>query len=241
MNKGILGNILKAFNKDKRLISVLIDPDNRNFGQLTELLNLCNEKAIDFLFVGGSMLTEGNLEETILFIKRKTKIPVIIFPGTNQQICSSADAILLLSLVSGRNPDLLIGKHVESAFKLKASKLEILPTGYLLVDGGKQTTASYISFTQPLPADKPLLTAATALAAQQMGMQLLYLDAGSGAQYSVSADTIKKVKEHTTLPLIVGGGLKTKEAVKVAFDAGANMVVIGNALEHNPELLNQLF
>lgn len=240
MNKGIEEDILNTFKNTKRMVSVLIDPDNRNFGQLAELLTLCNQKAIDFLLVGGSLLSEGNIDDTISFIKERSKIPVIIFPGTTQQISEKADAILLLSLISGRNPDLLIGKHVESSFKLKASGLEIIPTGYMLVDSGKPTTASYISFTQPLPADKPMLAAATALAAEQLGLKLLYLDGGSGAAGPVSAEIIKKVKEHTKLPLIVGGGLRSKESVAAAFEAGANMVVIGNVLENNPELLNEL-
>ena len=232
--------MLTAFNTNNKLVSVLIDPDNRNFGQLGKLLSLCNQKAIDFLLVGGSLLSEGKIEETILFIKEKSKIPVIIFPGTGQQINNNADAILLLSLVSGRNADLLIGKHVESAFRLKASGLEILPTGYMLIDGGRQTTASYISFTPPLPADKPMLAAATALAAEQLGMKLLYLDGGSGAANQVSAEIIKSVRLHTTLPLIIGGGLKTQEDINRAFESGATMVVIGTALENNPELLNEL-
>ncbi len=241
MNKGITSNILNVFNNKKKLFSVLIDPDNRNFGQLAKLLFLCNQKAVDFLLVGGSLLSEGNMDETILFIKEKSKIPIIIFPGTTHQISNKADAIFLLSLVSGRNPELLIGKHVESAFRLKSSGLEIIPTAYMLIDGGKPTTASYISFTQPLPADKPMLAAATALAAGQLGMKLIYMDSGSGALNPVSAETIRQVKLNTNLPLIIGGGLRTKEAIANSFEAGADMVVIGNALEHNPELLNELF
>ena len=240
MNKGILYDIQKYAANKKKMVSVLIDPDNRNFGQLTELLTLCNLKVIDFLLVGGSILGDGNIEETTEFIKERSQIPVIIFPGTVQQISNKADGILLLSLVSGRNADLLIGKHVESSFKLKSSGLEVMPTGYMLVDSGKQTTASYISFTHPLPADKPMLAAATALAAEQLGMKLLYLDGGSGAGNNIGADVIKKVKEHTSLPLIVGGGIKTRESIAAAFEAGAEMVVIGTALENNPQLLNEL-
>jgi putative glycerol-1-phosphate prenyltransferase len=240
MNKGILYDIQKYAANKKKMVSVLIDPDNRNFGQLTELLTLCNLKVIDFLLVGGSILGDGNIEETTEFIKERSQIPVIIFPGTVQQISNKADGILLLSLVSGRNADLLIGKHVESSFKLKSSGLEVMPTGYMLVDSGKQTTASYISFTHPLPADKHMLAAATALAAEQLGMKLLYLDGGSGAGNNIGADVIKKVKEHTSLPLIVGGGIKTRESIAAAFEAGADMVVIGTALENNPQLLNEL-
>jgi phosphoglycerol geranylgeranyltransferase len=240
MNKGILNHINLANEQNKKLISVLIDPDNRNFGHLGELLKLCNQKPIDFIFVGGSFLSEGNIDETIAFIKAKSKIPIILFPGTTNQISDKAEAILLLSLVSGRNPDFLIGKQMESAFRLKKSKLEIMATAYMLIDGGKPTTASYISFTQPLPANKPMLSAATALASEQMGMKLIYMDAGSGALNTISKETIQKVSETITIPLIIGGGLKTKEAIQTAFEAGATMVVLGNVLETNPELLNVL-
>ena len=240
MNKGILNIINQANQQNKKLISVLIDPDNRNFGHLGKLLNLCNKNQIDFLLVGGSILSEGNIEETITFIKANSKIPIILFPGTTHQVCDLADAILLLSLVSGRNADLLIGKQMESAFRLKNSGLEIMSTAYLLIDGGKPTTASYISFTQPLPSNKPMLAAATALAAEQLGMKLIYMDAGSGADFSINKETIQKVRQNTSNPIIIGGGLKTKEAIKLAFEAGATMVVIGNALETNPELLNEI-
>ena len=241
MNRGIFNTFLTTCETKKKQVSVLIDPDNRNFGQLEKLLVLCNQKPIDFLLIGGSLLSNGNIEETILFVKEKTKIPIIIFPGTTHQICDKADAIFLLSLVSGRNPELLIGKHVESAFRLKNSGLEIIPTAYMLIDGGRATTASYISFTQPLPGDKPMLAAATALAAGQLGMKLLYVDSGSGALNPVSAETIKHIKLNTNLPLIIGGGLRNKQAIANAFEAGADMVVIGNALEQNPDLLNDLF
>ncbi|MFM9944547.1 MAG: geranylgeranylglyceryl/heptaprenylglyceryl phosphate synthase [Bacteroidia bacterium] len=241
MNKGILNEIQKAFETNKKLVSVLIDPDTRNFGQLGKLLTLCNQKPIDFLLIGGSLLSEGNIEDTISFVKEKSSLPIIIFPGTTHQISSKADAIFLLSLVSGRNPELLIGKHVESSFRLKASGLEIVPTGYMLIDSGKPTTASYISFSPPLPADKPMLAAATALAAQQLGMKVIYMDGGSGADQPISEEIIKTVRKQTSLPLIVGGGLKNKNAISIAFEAGADMVVIGNALEQNPELLNDLF
>jgi len=241
MNTSILQKIISACHNNEKLISVLIDPDNRNFEQLEYLLSLCDQKGVNYLLVGGSLLSEGNIGDTIAFIKTKTAIPVIIFPGTTHQISPLAEAILLLSLVSGRNPDLLIGKHVESAFRLKASGLEIIPTGYMLIDGGRATTASYISFTQPLPADKPMLAAATALAAEQLGLKLLYMDGGSGAAHAISPDTIRSVKSNTSLPLVVGGGLRTQADIQNAFDAGANMVVIGNALEINPSLLNELF
>ena len=240
MERGKSTELLNFFYCDKKMVAVLIDPDNRNFGQLEALVNLCNRKAIDLFIVGGSILSEGVIEETITFIKLRSKIPVIIFPGSSQQICNKADGIFLLSLISGRNADLLIGKHVESSFRLKASELEVMPTGYILIDGGKPTTASYISFTQPLPNNKPMLAAATALAGEQLGLKLIYLDAGSGAEIPVSVALIQGVRKHISLPIIVGGGLRTKKDIQNAFDAGANMVVLGNILENNPEILDEL-
>ncbi len=240
MERGKSTELLNFFYCANKMVAVLIDPDNRNFGQLEALVNLCNRKAIDLFMVGGSILSEGVIEETITFIKLRSKIPVIIFPGSSQQICNKADGIFLLSLISGRNADLLIGKHVESSFKLKASELEVMPTGYILIDGGKPTTASYISFTQPLPNNKPMLAAATALAGEQLGLKLIYLDAGSGAEIPVSVALIQGVRKHISLPIIVGGGLRTKKDIQNAFDAGANMVVLGNILENNPEILDEL-
>ncbi len=240
MERGQSTHCLNLFSGPKKRIAVLIDPDNRNFGQLEVLINLCNKAPIDLFLVGGSILNEGTIEETIDFIKSRSTIPVIIFPGPSQQICNKADAILWLSLISGRNADLLIGRHVEASFKLKASKLESIPTGYMLIDGGKPTTASYISFTQPLPQNKPMLAAATALAAEQLGLKLIYLDAGSGAQNCVPSSIVKSVSTHCNLPIIVGGGLKTKEDIERAFVAGANMVVLGTVLENNPEVLHEL-
>lgn len=221
------------------MFAVLIDPDFEHVLYIEKLILLCNKKKVDFIFVGGSILNKGKINSTIEFIKKLTDIPVIIFPGSNNQISENANAILLLSLISGRNADLLIGKHVESAFELKNTDIEIIPTAYLLIDGGKQTTATYISFTNPLPADKPMLAAATALAGEQLGMKLIYLDSGSGALNTVSSDIINYVKNNTTLPVIVGGGIDSFEKIKKAYDAGADIVVLGSVFEKKPELLDE--
>lgn len=240
MESVILNKISSLLPLGRKKLAVLIDPDFGNNNQLKKLILLCNKKKVDFILVGGSILSNGNIKNTILFIKKHTDIPVVIFPGSPVQICSSADALLLLSLVSGRNADLLIGKHVEASFELQKSEIELIPTAYMLVDGGRQTTASYISFTNTLPADKPMLAAATGLAAQQLGMKLIYLDSGSGALNPVSVEIIKAVKKHTNIPLIVGGGINTKEKINNAYNAGADVVVIGSVLEKNPDLLNEL-
>ncbi|NUM32357.1 MAG: geranylgeranylglyceryl/heptaprenylglyceryl phosphate synthase [Bacteroidetes bacterium] len=239
MISDILNKISSIASRGKKMFSVLIDPDFDNIVHLEKLISLCNKKKVDFIFTGGSLLSNGNIDKTIDFIKNMTDIPVVIFPGSPSQISSKGDALLLLSLVSGRNPDFLIGKHVEAAIELKNSKIEIIPTAYLLIDGGNKTTASYISFTNPLPADKPMLTAATALAAQQLGMKLIYLDCGSGAKHSVSDETISAVKKYTELPLIVGGGIDSAEKIENAYNAGADMVVLGTVFEKNPEILNE--
>lgn len=194
----------------------------------------------DIWLIGGSFMEQGNMSECIGWLKSLSEKPVVIFPGSPAQIDPEADALLLLSLVSGRNPDYLIGRHVESAFQLKRSGLELIPTAYLLVDGGKTTTVHYISNTRPLPSDKPELAAATALAAEQLGMRMVYLDTGSGAGFPVPSALIDMVKTHVSLPIAVGGGIVRAAQAAEAWKNGADMVVVGNALETNPHLLTEL-
>ncbi len=222
------------------MVAVLIDPDKSTEDQLNKLIFHPKFSEIDFLFVGGSLLTDGSMKFCIAELKKRTNKPIVIFPGSPNQIDKRADAILLLSLVSGRNADLLIGRHVESAHKLKRSGLEILPTSYILIDGGRTTTVSYISGTTPIPNDKPTIAAATALAGSQLGHQLTYLDCGSGAKNHASLPLIEAVKKEVSTPLIVGGGITTKEQVEAVFGAGADVVVVGNRLEENPEFLSDL-
>lgn len=236
-----VGEIINGkIEKGEKILAALIDPDKANINHLTQLLSTSNRAKLDLLFVGGSVLTSGNTQNTITNIKSICDLPCVLFPGSPDQICNEADAILLLALVSGRNAELLIGRHVESALRLKESNLEILSTAYMLIDGGAPTTVSYISGTTPIPSDKPGLAAMTALAGEQLGKQLIYMDAGSGAKQPIPANMIKAVRQYTTAPIIVGGGIRTSEGIKRAWDAGADVVVIGNMLETHPEFLNEL-
>lgn len=174
------------------------------------------------------------------YLKSHCQVPVIIFPGSPSQVYEGADGLLLLSLISGRNADLLIGRHVEAAPMLKQSGLEIIPTGYILIDGGRSTSVSYISNTTPVPSDKPDIAAATALAGELLGLKAVYLEAGSGAKNPVSTDTIRRVCSTIDIPVIVGGGLRDKQQVEDAFQAGANLVVIGTAVEKDPALIEAI-
>jgi phosphoglycerol geranylgeranyltransferase len=222
------------------MVAVLIDPDSSEDSQLDALVFHPHFNQVDFLFVGGSLVTDGNMSSCLARLKKRTDKPIIIFPGSPNQIDESANALLLLSLISGRNPDLLIGRHVESAFKIKQSNLEILPTGYILLDGGRTTTVSYISGTTPIPQDKPGIAAATALAGCQLGMQLIYLDCGSGADQYASPKLIAAVKNEINVPVIVGGGIKTRADLEAVFAAGADVVVVGTVVEKHPEFLTEL-
>jgi putative glycerol-1-phosphate prenyltransferase len=201
---------------------------------------LANENCVDFFFVGGSLVTTTNLNEVIKHMKENVSIPVILFPGSSLQIDPSADAILFLSLISGRNPDLLIGQHVIAAPILRNNKIEVIPTGYILVNSGKTTSVAYISNTTPIPEDKYSLAACTALAGEMLGLRLVYLDAGSGAEREISAKMISAVRKAVSVPLIVGGGINTSRKAITALEAGADLIVIGNALEKDPNLLTEI-
>ena len=234
----MLLNELKSLSENNTAkLAVLIDPDRQSPEELASLVKLAESCGVGYFFVGGSLMTDLRFEQTIAFLKSVSSIPVIIFPGSNQQISSKADGILLLSLISGRNADLLIGQHVIAAPKLKASGIECLPTGYLLIDGGRPTTVSYISNTLPIPSDKPEIAAVTAMAGELLGLQTMYLDAGSGAENQVSPELISETRKAVDTPIIVGGGIKTYEQAKAAKNAGATVVVIGNSLEEDPNRL----
>jgi geranylgeranylglyceryl phosphate synthase family protein len=225
----------------KKAIAVLLDPDKLDVYSLSEIIKQINIGTIDYVFVGGSLITSDRLNWLLSELKAKTTLPKILFPGNSTHINQQADGILLLSLISGRNPEFLIGQHVVSAPLLKQSNLDILPTGYILVDGGKPTTVSYISNTFPVPNDKAEVAAATALAGVMLGLRLIYLDAGSGAKQAVSTLMIEAVKKQIeSTPLIVGGGLKTVEQIEAAWTSGADIVVIGNAIEENPSFLAEI-
>ena len=224
----------------QKSLALLIDPDKADQESLSVLLNRVTQYPVDFFFVGGSLITNYNHAGVIATIRQHSQVPVVLFPGNPLHISVSADAILFLSLISGRNPEFLIGQHVVSAPLLKKSGLEILPTGYMLVDSGTQTTVSYISGTMPLPYDKPDVAACTALAGEMLGLQLMYLDAGSGARKPVSAAMIQAVSSMVDVPIVVGGGINSGEKAYDALQAGADLIVVGNGVEQNPDLLAQL-
>jgi phosphoglycerol geranylgeranyltransferase len=236
----IYQHIFKKSAEGKKQFAILIDPDKENEDSLETLCELANQHKVDYLFVGGSLLTQDCLSDCIEVIKLHTQIPVVLFPGDNLQINSHADAILFLSLISGRNPDLLIGKHVISAPILKEAGLEIIPTGYMLIDGGTPSSVSYMSNTTPIPANKRDIAVCTAMAGEMLGLKLIFMDAGSGALNPVSEAVVSAVKKAIDIPLIIGGGVRSAEKAKALFEAGADVIVVGNAIEGNKELIGEI-
>ena len=237
----ILNTLEEQHLAGKKSIAVLVDPDKIDDpARLNNLLLLASENCVGYFFVGGSLITTTNLTDVVRQIKDTVSIPVILFPGSSLQIDSSADAILFLSLISGRNPDLLIGQHVLAAPILKNNPLEVMPTGYILINSGRTTSVAYISNTTPIPEDKYSLAACTALAGEMLGLKLIYLDAGSGAEREINAKMISTVRKAVDVPLIVGGGINSSQKAINALEAGADLIVIGNALEKNPELLIEI-
>ncbi len=220
--------------------ALLVDPDKTEPAQAAALVALANAAGVDFLLVGGSLVVSTHLDELVKRIKSLTSIPVILFPGSPSQVTPSADALLYLSLISGRNPELLIGQHVVSAPLVRKSGLEVIPTGYMVIDGGVPTTVSYISHANPLPANKNEIAVCTALAGEMLGMKLIYLDAGSGALNPVSGSMIQAVARQIEIPLIVGGGITTPEKAAEQCRSGADIVVVGNAIEKDPSLIRYI-
>lgn len=233
-------NLYSSISDNRKQFAVLIDPDKYNSKGLIDLVTMARKTMVSYFLVGGSLLEKDNMDTTISVIKDNCNIPVIIFPGDILQINFRADGILLLSLISGRNPDMLIGKHVIAAPYLKKSNLEILPTGYMLIDSGKPTTASYMSNSLPIPNDKDEIAVSTAMAGEMLGLKLIYMDGGSGAMNSVSLSMIEKVKENISVPLIIGGGIKTAESASDRFKAGADVIVVGNAIETQHSILEKI-
>lgn len=216
-------------------LAMLLDPDKVNLGEVKALVAKAEATAVDYFFVGGSLLTQGGIHELVRELKLFTQIPVILFPGSVYQIVPQADAILFLSLISGRNPELLIGQHVIAAPLLKGSDIEVIATGYMLIDSGRPTTAHYISNTHPIPYNKPDIALCTAMAGEYLGLKVIYMDGGSGAEKPLSEEMVRTVSKGISVPLIIGGGIRSaEEAVKI-WDAGADIIVIGNALEQQTE------
>lgn len=231
VNEHILGLL-----KTRNIFILLIDPDKQDDISLHQVLKIADESSVDLLLVGGSLISSP-LDQTLAFIKEHTKIPVLLFPGSLLQISPLADGILLLSLISGRNPEYLIGNHVIAAPLLKKSRLEIIPAGYMLIENGHSTSVEYISQTKPIPANKTDIAVATAMAGEMLGLQLIYLEAGSGAARIVPPAIVSEVKKNVTIPVLVGGGIKSPVDVKTLYNAGADGVVVGTAVENNYHIL----
>jgi len=237
----VLQHIEAAKSSGRKLLAVLIDPD---FGQDEIQLertvqNACMAKA-DLIFVGGSLLTSASFDHCVALVKQWSRDssgnkPVVLFPGSPSQLSRHADAVLFLSLISGRNAELLIGHHVTAAPSIKALGIEAIPTGYMLIDGGKPTTVSYVSQTLPIPHDKPGIAAATALAGELLGLRTIYMDTGSGAERTVSPKMIEAVRDSVDLPIIIGGGIRTATQARQLCEAGADVLVVGTAFEEDPE------
>jgi len=237
----IIKTLRERYRQGKKSIGVLVDPDKaEDTSKLLQLINLASENCVDYFFVGGSLITTSNLSLVVNLIKENVTIPVILFPGNSMQIEPAADALLFLSLISGRNPELLIGQHVVAAPIIRNSKLEVIPTGYILINSGRTTSVAYISNTTPIPDDKYSLAACTAMAGEMLGLQSIYLDAGSGAEKEINAKMIATVRKAVGVPLIVGGGINTSQKAVNALEAGADMIIIGNSLEKNPNLLIEI-
>lgn len=239
-NKDIYQSILNNSNNNVKMFGVLIDPDKQNAEELIEIINVCNDADVDYFFVGGSIITQGDMQKTTRLITENSSKPIIIFPGNPDQISDYADAILFLSLISGRNPEFLIGHQVTAAPIIRKTNLEVIPTGYLLVDCGTTTTAIYVSDTNPIPHDNPEIAANTALAGEYLGLNLTYIDGGSGAKKCISSTMISKTKAVKNGPLIIGGGIRTPQAAQEIYKAGADIIIVGNGAEENRNLISEI-
>lgn len=237
---GVLKDIRSAKNRGQRQFALLVDPDRVTANELAGLAARAQKSGVDLFFVGGSLLVNDTLVDCVQTIKDNCDIPVVLFPGDNMQVAPNADAILLLSVISGRNAEMLIGKHVVAAPRLKHSGLEIIPTGYMLIDSGRPTTASYMSNSQPIPRDKDDIALCTAMAGELLGMGCVFMDGGSGAENSVTESMIRSVAGNISVPLIIGGGIRTPEMTRAKFEAGADIVVVGNAIEKESALLEEM-
>lgn len=234
--KNIYSHILNSKKKGKKLFAVLIDPDKFNPNVIDE----CNKSKVDLIFIGGSGLKKERFHKCINAITKLTRVPLVIFPGGREQISEKADAILLLSLISGRNPDYLIGEHIRASRQLKKSKLEIIPTGYVLINGGTKVSTHKVSKSSPIKYSDTELAASTAIAGELLGMKLIYLEAGSGAKKPLSKGMIQSVRKNISLPLIAGGGIDSAEKAKATCKAGADVIVVGNAIEKDSTLVKKI-
>jgi phosphoglycerol geranylgeranyltransferase len=236
----IYHSIILRKKQGLKSFAVLIDPDKTDKSSLSNIITQSITNAVDFFFVGGSLLDKDNLREVVVALKSSSDIPVVLFPSTASQVVEEADAVLFLSLISGRNADYLISQQVIAAPILAQMDIEILPTGYMLVDCGAQTTASYISNTMPIPYNKPEIAIATALAGEMLGMKLLYLDGGSGAEKHINSGMISSVVQNTEIPVIVGGGITQAKEAELLWKSGADLLVVGNKIEQTPHFIAEV-
>ena len=239
-DKGIYGGLLEAKSRGEKRLAVLFDPDKLRLHRMEQSLELAIECGVDYFFIGGSLVVNDMLDELLSEIRRRCPIPLVLFPGNSFQLSYRADALLFLSLISGRNPELLIGQHVISAPFLKMSPLEIISTGYILIDGGVTTAVQYMSNTIPIPAGKDDIAVCTALAGEMLGLKMIYLEAGSGARTPVSESMIESVSGAVGVPLITGGGIRTPEKVAANLHAGADLIVVGNKVEQDPGIIREM-
>ena len=240
MKMHVYPSLLEKKKAGKKSFAVLVDPDKVSTSSLHDIVTQAVAAKVDYFFVGGSLVISDHLDSCIQQIKNSCNIPVLLFPGSPSQISKHADALLYLSLISGRNADLLIGQHVVSAPFIRKSGLEIIPTGYMVVDGGAATTVSYISNATPIPADKEDIAMCTAMAGEMLGMKLIYMDSGSGAKMAIREEMIATVAQHIEVPLIVGGGIRDAEKAYLNCKAGADVIVIGNAIEKDSSLITEI-
>lgn len=227
-----------GFFPAKKSIGLLLDPDKAQGDSLKKLLRIASESRTDYILTGGSLSSAG-IDALIDEVRTGCDIPVILFPGNLLQLNLKADIILFLSLISGRNPEFLIGNHVIAAPFLRNSKEKIVPVGYILVGCGNRTSVEYISQTGAIPCDKTDIVVATALAGEMLGLRMIYLEAGSGADHHIPLEIIKSVKQNVSIPVAVGGGLRRESEIEQVYKAGADLVILGNGCEENPELLRE--
>jgi len=235
MKDNMLQFLYSLKNKKKAGFFCLIDPDTQSPSESAKLAEKCQHSGVDVILVGGSLMVRDNFNETVRIIKEQVTIPVLVFPGIFNFVSPYADAILFLSMMSSRNPQLLIGEQVRTAPLIKKYDVEAIPTGYFLIESGSLTSVQFMSSSLPIPRTKYDIAVSHALAAQYLGMKLIFFDAGSGAKQSVPAEIIKKVKENISIPIIIGGGIRTPEEAREKVAAGADFIVIGTAIEKNDQ------
>ena len=240
MPKTIYDKLVTAKSNGEKKFVVLIDPDKLRLNNIDHIIHISLKSKVDYFFIGGSLVVNNMLDQCLVKIREACDIPMILFPGSSMQISYRADALLFLSLISGRNAELLIGKQVQTAPYIKMSPLEYISTGYMLIDGGIPTTVSYISNTQPIPNNKVDIAMATAMAGEMLGHKLIYMDAGSGAKAPISTDMINGVAGAIDIPLIIGGGIKDPQKAFDNVRAGADVIVVGDAIEKDPSLIVDL-